>query len=439
MPDIGPLNPNSRVTIAYPDVPEDCGNRLGAVITAIEHLSTTLFNSSTRVQDVINPSNRAVQTVAGISQGKASRALVQTWFYSLSDGNQAHGGMSNTSSHLRTALSPLYEHVPIVQRNMSTLNMVRDNGGTVAQIDSDGIQSQINELANALGNIGIALQVAAKLINAMNSSWPQACATGFIPGVSNQPAFAHHSFDNTMHMSGLGGAPSLESGPGKAILDKLGDRGEAKALVSIVVEEADPNEVATLLQEVATLLQKGINPDTIVEWLGRKTGANLSDLALLLNREGGDVAQIMDRLQVLNDDQLAVLRNRAAQNPKINAADLMQLADPELKYSPNLKHDVIREGVGPQPGDGQLALDNSVSYKPTSNSRVGIDPTTDEIVVLDDTNDGTYHGHVETWNQLDQKQQNALVEDGFVNRKGRIILRDAQGNIIGVGKKVPGS
>ncbi|HET8841542.1 MAG TPA: hypothetical protein VFN35_08750, partial [Ktedonobacteraceae bacterium] len=102
----------------------------------------------------------------------------------------------------------------------------------------------------------------------------------------------------------------------------------------------------------------------------------------------------------------------------------------------NPKHLQIRPGVGPEPVDGQGALDNSVSYKPTTNSRVGIDPTTGDIVVLDDTNDGTYHGHVETWQQLDQDQQNALKNNGFIDKRGRIIIRDSLGNIIGYGKNV---
>jgi filamentous hemagglutinin len=92
--------------------------------------------------------------------------------------------------------------------------------------------------------------------------------------------------------------------------------------------------------------------------------------------------------------------------------------------------------VSPQPQNGQAALDNSVSYKPTTFSRVGIDPKTEEIAVLDDTNEGTYHGHVETWKDLDNNQRNALQNKGFIDTRGRVIRRDSEGNIIGYGRNV---
>ncbi len=206
MPDIGPLNPTLRVTIAYPDVPPDCASKLSTLINTIEQAYSQLNTASYLVQGIMGQANGAVQDVACISQGKAAKALVQTWFYSQSDGNQSQNGLSDAATHLNGALSALYEHLPTIQNNMSTLNMVRDNGGTVSRMEADGVQSQMNDLTNALGNISIALQAAAKLINSMNDSWPRVCATGFIPGSSNQPSFTPKSFDNTMHMSGTGGS-----------------------------------------------------------------------------------------------------------------------------------------------------------------------------------------------------------------------------------------
>src|SRR5581483_6049417 len=112
------------------------------------------------------------------------------------------------------------------------------------------------------------------------------------------------------------------------------------------------------------------------------------------------------------------------------------LVDPQLQYKPNPKHDAPTGYVAPQPNEGVAALNNSVLISENSTRRIGIDPTTDQIVVLADSNDGTYHGYVCTWNQLNQQMQNALQQDGLISSTGRVILRDAQGNITGYGPKV---
>ncbi|MFT0487602.1 RHS repeat-associated core domain-containing protein, partial [Bacteroides thetaiotaomicron] len=77
------------------------------------------------------------------------------------------------------------------------------------------------------------------------------------------------------------------------------------------------------------------------------------------------------------------------------------------------------------PIDGQGALDNSIQVKSTNPRRVGIDPTNNEFVILDRTritNDGTeiYHGHVRSWEDMTVEQQNALIKNNRVDRKGKI-------------------
>jgi hypothetical protein len=142
-------------------------------------------------------------------------------------------------------------------------------------------------------------------------------------------------------------------------------------------------------------------------------------------------------LEGLNPDQLATLKNRTSESPKMNADNLMHLIDPKLEFRPNEKHDVIRDGVGPQPKNGQATLDNSVSIKiDNTNRRVGIAPKTGEIVVFDDTDDGTYHGHVRTWNELIPKMRNALIDNGLITSQGKIVERDEQGNITDYGRNV---
>jgi hypothetical protein len=72
------------------------------------------------------------------------------------------------------------------------------------------------------------------------------------------------------------------------------------------------------------------------------------------------------------------------------------------------------------PTHGQDTLDKSVQVKPTSPRRVGVDETTDEFVVFDETGGNEYHGHVREWHELTQDMKNALIREGLVDRKGRI-------------------
>jgi hypothetical protein len=71
------------------------------------------------------------------------------------------------------------------------------------------------------------------------------------------------------------------------------------------------------------------------------------------------------------------------------------------------------------PSNGQAALDNSVPISAeTTPRRIGI--SNGEIVVLDQTLNGTYHGHVRSWNGLTQPMKNALIDAGMATRKGKI-------------------
>lgn len=89
------------------------------------------------------------------------------------------------------------------------------------------------------------------------------------------------------------------------------------------------------------------------------------------------------------------------------------------------KHNNTATRKNQAPTNGQKALNNSVQITENSPRRIGIDTENKEFVVLDRTNinvDGseTFHGHVRSWKELRSEQQNALIRDGRVNRKGKI-------------------
>jgi hypothetical protein len=60
-------------------------------------------------------------------------------------------------------------------------------------------------------------------------------------------------------------------------------------------------------------------------------------------------------------------------------------------------------------------------YKIPLQEEVGVDAANSEIVVLDQTSEGEFHGHVRTWDELTSQMQNALKEAGLTTSNGAII------------------
>lgn len=104
---------------------------------------------------------------------------------------------------------------------------------------------------------------------------------------------------------------------------------------------------------------------------------------------------------------------------------------PHGKYKDvDYHHRQSRGGKGGKscsPKDGQQALDNSIAVPGNTTRRIGV--SCNEIVVLDQTSEGLYHGHVRTWKELvsggcrkPQLMRNALVDNGLVSSSGKILL-----------------
>jgi len=53
--------------------------------------------------------------------------------------------------------------------------------------------------------------------------------------------------------------------------------------------------------------------------------------------------------------------------------------------------------------------------------RVGVDKKSGEIVVLDQTQKGEFHGHVRSWQDLTQQARNALIKAKLTDKKGNIL------------------
>lgn len=72
------------------------------------------------------------------------------------------------------------------------------------------------------------------------------------------------------------------------------------------------------------------------------------------------------------------------------------------------------------PAFGQDVLNESIQVKSTSTRRIGVDKSTGEYVVFDQTKDNIYHGHVRKWDELTTDMKNALKKADLVNDKGKI-------------------
>ncbi len=141
---------------------------------------------------------------------------------------------------------------------------------------------------------------------------------------------------------------------------------------------------------------------------------------------GGLVVAAMADLghHAASDDRVSPM---AKDVPSDETAGPARGSDGDLKYEKSDKHGAVQRGnAAPAPTNGQQALEDSVSIKPTTSRRVSVDPTTGEYVVFDETypGSGIYHGHVRPWSGpdgLDPAMQAALRRAGLVNGKGKIL------------------
>lgn len=261
-----------KVRVTYPDVPSDLVGKLNNLITAMSTTVGHLNNSSTSVQTFMGQTNGAIQHVGGISQGKATQALLETWLLSRSDMNQSHTGMSGAASHLNTTTTALTEHLQTIKDGVAAIETARQASGYVAAGLAPDLQQRIDSLTSSLNNVGLALDGAAKLLNTLNSGWPMACATGFTPG-GPPPSFAPNAFDNSvMHMSGNAGA-ALNSAAGQRLVKALGKE-NAAILIELLGNNAN-------LDDVAALAEKGMNADEIYQLV--ESGKSITGAGNLLN------------------------------------------------------------------------------------------------------------------------------------------------------------
>lgn len=423
-PPLTPVAAPTAVPTNLPNIPPNAYQMLSNLADAIDTANAKFQNHASALSDIRHSTDAAVNDVTTNSKGQTTDTLANIWQDSQTDMNRAHDQLATITTHpggLGAGNQSLgwMDFRMVLEDNRSAIqtglialeNLQNQQSGRAAPVSPEQLNQwsqDIQALDTAIQNIDMVIESMAMAIRNLNNGFSYTCATGLVLGgaipLFNQNAFAHQ-----IH-GGYGGGTNGGNGKISAqqledyILGKKGSK-EAAAFIPMLAEDHGLS-----LDNIKALIDTGVKPERVLTLLKEDSNCNITDesltkltdnVTLLRNRGGGDATQSVNWLDSLNDDQLANLKNRAAQSPKMSADDLQQLVDPKLEYDPNPKHDVIRPGVSPQSANGQRALDNSVSYKSTSTARVGIDPQTEEIVVLDDTNNRKYHGHVETWDQLD--------------------------------------
>ncbi|MBP3569142.1 MAG: RHS repeat protein [Lachnospiraceae bacterium] len=136
------------------------------------------------------------------------------------------------------------------------------------------------------------------------------------------------------------------------------------------------------------------------------TGACAAAATYYAGRAKNDASRLSDSIQeLLSKNKKVDTKKYTYQNGVYEAADYHSQKTTGKK--------------APAPQDGQFALDNSVSVGSNTSRRVGLDSNGD-FVVLDETLDDLYHGHVRSWNDTDDMQglsqamKNALYDAGYV-------------------------
>jgi filamentous hemagglutinin len=105
---------------------------------------------------------------------------------------------------------------------------------------------------------------------------------------------------------------------------------------------------------------------------------------------------------------------------KPNDEDKFKSKHPHGRYEDVGYHKNHQSGrKSPRPIDGQTALDNSFEIPGKERTRIGF--SQGQFVVLNETVEGVYHGHVRTWGELRVFMQNILRDQGIVTKAGKFI------------------
>jgi hypothetical protein len=247
---------------------------------------------------------------------------------------------------------------------------------------------------------------------------------------SNQDDFVKDSLEETQSEDGLDSTEAVR----RRILTFLEARqlaGEKWTAQAIAQKLDIPLEIA----QIAVLNPIGQNikvpiPDISALYSGTLVAGDSADTGVFCGNDGlckvivGGIGLVFGATWDAANNLLDhILQSKSKDVPKDNGEDNEDSRKGKNGvFEPSSKHGSKDRGnISRGPTDGQEALDESVQVKDTSTRRLGVDKENDEIVVLDETTPGVFHGHVRTWDQLTTQMKDALQKAGLVNKKGKIL------------------
>jgi hypothetical protein len=312
--------------ITLPNVPSNAYELLSSFADTIDTANGRFNTHATKLDNVSQETNGAVNNVVSTSSGLATQALSNTWTNTQTDFSRAHGALSGiiapncmggSPNPLREALNKNKSAIQnglIAMENIQALQRSCPLHPPSAQQVQEWID-QVNALTGALGNVNLALEMMILALRGLNGGFAASCATGFTPGAP-LPTFPKNSFAMSSSGGGGGGLTAQQ------LADYLKGKGINGGLADDIALWADANHLN--LDDVKSLIDAGADPNKVLSWLqdGKITPANLGDITTLVGKGVSNdvITQLLNNGANLSDiaSNVTTLRNGGVRADLVN-------------------------------------------------------------------------------------------------------------------------
>jgi hypothetical protein len=325
--------------ITLPNVPSNAYELLSSFADTIDTANGRFNTHATKLDNVSQETNGAVNNVVSTSSGLATQALSNTWTNTQTDFSRAHGALSGiiapncmggSPNPLREALNKNKSAIQnglIAMENIQALQRSCPLHPPSAQQVQEWID-QVNALTGALGNVNLALEMMILALRGLNGGFAASCATGFTPGAP-LPTFPKNSFAMSSSGGGGGGLTAQQ------LADYLKGKGIDESTADSIALWAEENHLN--LSDVQSLIDSGADPAKVLSWLedGKITPANLGDITTLSGQgiNSDAITQLLDSGADLGKVSTDV--SNLLGRPGVNISDVNQLIQKgvNLKYA----------------------------------------------------------------------------------------------------------
>jgi hypothetical protein len=331
--------PNYPPIPPLPDLPDNAYQLLLALSTTIDTTSTSFRTSSGKLGTTHTTTNTAVGGIVANSRGATTNGLGTLWQYTQKDFTNAttplnamtaSNALGGSPNQLQAVLdqhrSDFLNGIPAVEqlRHLVATNFASSPTVEVVQ----GLVNLSQALVQAMGNVNMALWLMINAVSNTQQGIAYACATGLTPS-QPVPLFTQHAFA----MEGNGGSGSSDANA----INTINSLTEPD-IAELLIMEAGIRGVS--LDDIAALLQGGVDSDQVYEWLNNNT-LNLDSITTLISKGNANEAQINAWInRGVNIDTVASMVNSGVDLD--NAVQLTRAGIDSASVSP-----LIKEGVSP--------------------------------------------------------------------------------------------